>query len=101
MLDAFQQRQRGAGSEIKGKAGGQIIAFHVGAILHAVFAARLRHDTVIGCAGFIGYSVVVDTQAHAVRVRSEEHTSELQSLMRNSYADFCLKKKKSTQDRTT
>src|SRR3546814_8614147 len=25
--------------------------------------------------------------------RSEEHTSELQSLMRNSYAGFCLKKK--------
>src|SRR3546814_9096690 len=29
-----------------------------------------------------------------VRVRSEEHTSELQSLMRISYAVFCLKKKK-------
>src|SRR3546814_2699203 len=29
--------------------------------------------------------------------RSEEHTSELQSLMRISYADFCLKKKKKTQ----
>src|SRR3546814_3914840 len=28
------------------------------------------------------------------RSRSEEHTSELQSLMRNSYAVFCLKKKK-------
>src|SRR3546814_4088332 len=28
------------------------------------------------------------------RDRSEEHTSELQSLMRNSYAVFCLKKKK-------
>src|SRR3546814_2170718 len=27
-------------------------------------------------------------------MRSEEHTSELQSLMRNSYAVFCLKKKK-------
>src|SRR3546814_2288006 len=27
------------------------------------------------------------------RVRSEEHTSELPSLMRNSYAVFCLKKK--------
>src|SRR3546814_2582137 len=27
-------------------------------------------------------------------VRSEEHTSELKSLMRISYADFCLKKKK-------
>src|SRR3546814_4614293 len=29
--------------------------------------------------------------------RSEEHTSELQSLMRNSYAVFCLKKKKHKQ----
>src|SRR3546814_4166045 len=28
------------------------------------------------------------------RMRSEEHTSELQSLMRSSYAVFCLKKKK-------
>src|SRR3546814_10424119 len=31
-----------------------------------------------------------------VWARSEEHTSELQSLMRISYADFCLKKKMST-----
>src|SRR3546814_3997413 len=30
----------------------------------------------------------------ASAIRSEEHTSELQSLMRNSYAVFCLKKKK-------
>src|SRR3546814_11905852 len=30
------------------------------------------------------------------RPRSEEHTSELQSLMRISYAVFCLKKKKKT-----
>src|SRR3546814_6298942 len=30
----------------------------------------------------------------AVKGRSEEHTSELQSLMRISYAVFCLKKKK-------
>src|SRR3546814_3682218 len=30
------------------------------------------------------------------RIRSEEHTSELQSLMRNSYAVFCLKQKKHT-----
>src|SRR3546814_1862091 len=29
-----------------------------------------------------------------VRLSSEEHTSELQSLMRNSYAVFCLKKNK-------
>src|SRR3546814_7623027 len=33
----------------------------------------------------------------AANVRSEEHTSELQSLMRISYAVFCLKKKKNTE----
>src|SRR3546814_7553964 len=32
-----------------------------------------------------------------MRERSEEHTSELQSLMRNSYAVFCLKKKTTRQ----
>src|SRR3546814_9858506 len=41
-----------------------------------------------------GYTVV-----DAATVRSEEHTSELQSLMRISYAVFCLKKKqKQTQN---
>src|SRR3546814_1107954 len=33
--------------------------------------------------------------------RSEEHTSELQSLMRISYAVFCLNKKKTTRDTKT
>src|SRR3546814_9145297 len=33
-----------------------------------------------------------------VAIRSEEHTSELQSLLRISYAVFCLKKKKNTKD---
>src|SRR3546814_992532 len=41
-----------------------------------------------GCATFL-------TQ-RARNIRSEEHTSELQSLMRISYAVFCLKKKKKT-----
>src|SRR3546814_8245877 len=35
-----------------------------------------------------------------LRVRSEEHTSELQSLMRISYAVFCLKKKKTEKSTT-
>src|SRR3546814_7249347 len=34
------------------------------------------------------------SRARSRRARSEEHTSELQSLMRISYAVFCLKKKK-------
>src|SRR3546814_4439983 len=38
----------------------------------------------------------MDPEAQRVVVRSEEHTSELQSLMRTSYAVFCLKKKTHT-----
>src|SRR3546814_5505506 len=38
-------------------------------------------------------AVAVDDRAARANIRSEEHTSELQSLMRNSYAVFCLKKK--------
>src|SRR3546814_1577277 len=40
---------------------------------------------------------LLDPQGHALdHFRSEEHTSELQSLMRTSYAVFCLKKKTPT-----
>src|SRR3546814_6657220 len=38
-----------------------------------------------------------DDQLTIPEARSEEHTSELQSLMRLSYAVFCLKKKKNTK----
>src|SRR3546814_4412565 len=52
-------------------------------------------------------SVVVDVAIdqggcfETSRPRSEEHTSELQSLMRISYAVFCLKKKKKRKDNYT
>src|SRR3546814_2162572 len=36
----------------------------------------------------------------SLRGRSEEHTSELQSLMRTSYAVFCLKKRNNTNNTT-
>src|SRR3546814_6511525 len=42
-------------------------------------------------------SITRDQHSIAQSVRSEEHTSELQSLMRISYAVFCLKKKKKNQ----
>src|SRR3546814_1674797 len=40
-----------------------------------------------------GNDIGIEQEAHSA-VRSEEHTSELQSLMRISYAVFCLKKNK-------
>src|SRR3546814_5527924 len=54
-------------------------------------AARLQTD---GC------RQAAKTAADDRRVRSEEHTSELQSLMRISYAVFCLTKKTITQEIT-
>src|SRR3546814_1336113 len=58
----------------------------------------IDHGFVPGPPGPVGMapwvSMRVDHHAVAVNVRSEEHTSELQSLMRISYAVFCLKKKK-------
>src|SRR3546814_10496101 len=52
----------------------------------AVHLAEHMVEQHIGAAGRVGAGIIAD--------RSEEHTSELQSLMRISYAVFCLKKKK-------
>src|SRR3546814_18439903 len=47
------------------------------------------------------HSVWVRATASSPLERSEEHTSELQSLMRISYAVFCLKKKKNNKGTQT
>src|SRR3546814_1503847 len=51
------------------------------------------HMAVVGPTG-MGKSAFLAVLAMQFRRRSEEHTSELQSLMRISYAVFCLKTKK-------
>src|SRR3546814_3093581 len=61
------------------------------------FAKENRRDTLLAIGagmmrgGNLGESMA--NAADAILSRSEEHTSELQSLMRISYAVFCLKKK--------
>src|SRR3546814_1902063 len=61
--------------------------------------------TFAGKAAILGHqSVTVLPQGRRcglTETRSEEHTSELQSLMRNSYAVFCLKKKNTHVNTTT
>src|SRR3546814_3093791 len=59
-----------------------------------------HHATAHAAMGFCLFNNVAVAAAHALErhglarvARSEEHTSELQSLMRTSYAVFCLKKK--------
>src|SRR3546814_1185614 len=53
------------------------------------FLARVAFDV-------IASNLIVARDVLRFRTRSEEHTSELQSLMRTSYAVFCLKKKNTT-----
>src|SRR3546814_9418351 len=62
--------------------------FGVGSIVIQALLPLVARDLVGG--GSFTYGVLLG----AFGIRSEEHTSELQSLMRISYAVFCLKKKK-------
>src|SRR3546814_5906079 len=59
----------------------------MGPLARRALASFGPHDLVLT-------SSAAPEKAEAAAVRSEEHTSELQSLMRISYAVFCLKKKK-------
>src|SRR3546814_1073730 len=49
----------------------------------------------------IADNVLQEGRALIIAIRSEEHTSELQSLMRISYAVFCLKKKNKEYNKKT
>src|SRR3546814_6903180 len=51
------------------------------------------------CEGVCGFGDDVARHQQQTPHRSEEHTSELQSLMRISYAVFCLKKKKNKKQK--
>src|SRR3546814_3594978 len=69
--------------------------------------ARRDGVRLFACRDLLGIRAPLDRgrgMAHLhgrLHLRSEEHTSELQSLMRISYAVFCLKKKKTTQSTNT
>src|SRR3546814_7925478 len=70
----------------------------IGATLAVVRAQRERYLTlifisVIGLVISLGFVHLSAPDLALTQIRSEEHTSELQSLMRISYAVFCLKKK--------
>src|SRR3546814_1596978 len=65
--------------------------------------ARIAHQVELGRNLQIGRKRLFGDPAVGVegrKARSEEHTSELQSLMRISYAVFCLKKKPKTEEHT-
>src|SRR3546814_6625754 len=73
---------------------GRVVGMAAGALTtlaYVVFEAAL-----VGIFAFFASTFVSAHMGPDVNWRSEEHTSELQSLMRISYAVFCLKNKKKT-----
>src|SRR3546814_8633924 len=70
-----------------------VAPLRLGEVLHAVVVAADRHDPLIVIEVARAEKAAGHGRLQALD-RSEEHTSELQSLMRISYAVFCLKKKK-------
>src|SRR3546814_10018622 len=63
-------------------------------LLGTGFSLRLARNL----AAELGGKLTIGAERLTLRLRSEEHTSELQSLMRISYAVFCLKKKKDARN---
>src|SRR3546814_7852068 len=95
-------------SDLEHHAGNARVAGQGGADGHAVagdqLQHRLRHAGLVqqlhrletdqgGLLGRLGQHAVAGGKGRGDLARSEEHTSELQSLMRISYAVFCWKKK--------
>src|SRR3546814_4298575 len=70
--------------------GGRRAAGNIDVDRHDAVAAAHHRIAVMIIAAAIGAAA---HRNHIFGIRSEEHTSELQSLMRSSYADFCFKKK--------
>src|SRR3546814_7605252 len=71
------------------------------AVLAAMQDAGIEVTHVYGLTEVYGPVVVCAWHKDWDALRSEEHTSELQSLMRNSYAVFCLKQKQTPPSATT
>src|SRR3546814_3866266 len=93
------EQQRGG--EQRRQATGRAVEWHGASIARAGGNAKRRHRIArwpLECAGHHSHR---RQPAAPATTRSEEHTSELQSLMRNSYAVFCLKKKNKLKQNTS
>src|SRR3546814_5188030 len=97
--EALVRRHRGAAGGSEGHGGSGLTRAATPSVGSGVGAAAAAAST--RQRDELGRRLVGETgeihQLFLAALRSEEHTSELQSLMRNSYAVFCLKKKNNIQ----
>src|SRR3546814_8780391 len=78
-----------------------LVALGLYLIFSAMHIPNFAHGEMFALGAFLQYMFVVTIGLPFFVGRSEEHTSELQSLMRISYAVFCLKKQNSTKQQHT
>src|SRR3546814_1904294 len=106
---AGRERQRSVDGEVAREVGGED-QNALGVEGPAQIDLALDVDHLAGTHAHPGSDATRPTEGEAAELhhaetvhlpRSEEHTSELQSLMRNSYAVFCLKKKKKIYQKNT
>src|SRR3546814_8224823 len=90
---AYAQDTTGAATANQGEAPNEIVVTGIRASLEAALDAKRNANAIVD-------SVSAEDVGKFPN-RSEEHTSELQSLMRISYAVFCLKKKKKRTNKST
>src|SRR3546814_10444958 len=108
-LRAFRQRLEQAAAIVRARDPAALVVVVLDAADNSVYAANLTKDDCFvsdlmmeappeGCR-IVALARPNRTKELAApgQARSEEHTSELQSLMRISYAVFCLKKKTQTE----
>src|SRR3546814_4791011 len=75
---------------------GLLLLVAIGAIAFEAISRLGSPQPVAGGTVIVVASIGIVINTATALLRSEEHTSELQSLMRTSYAAFCLKKKNKT-----
>src|SRR3546814_1909510 len=91
----FYGSMDGASKFVKGDAIAGLLILAVN-IIGGLILGTVQHGLTMAEAGS---NYILLAIGDGLVARSEEHTSELQSLMRISYAVFCLKKKKTTTTR--
>src|SRR3546814_4738021 len=94
--ERLQALQRGAVRLVRARDGVAQVEQHLGNARHADAAKADKVDVLNGV-----FHKIIGVRVELIFIwRSEEHTSELQSLMRISYAVFCLKKKKRSKQQS-
>src|SRR3546814_3937367 len=103
-IDRALVERRIVGGVVLVARGGEVIFRRAAGFADREAGIPMREDAIFLLASLtkpiVTAAIMRLVEQHRIELRSEEHTSELQSLMRISYAVFCLKTKTTTDQRS-